>query len=469
MLEHIIRTAWLWITLAVSWLCAPLKRYLVAPVLSVLRAIRRRNTRGGPTQDTPKSRDVEAQWDETPRHENDIKINRAKEVEETGGPALLDETEVTDEKGDRKSPEETKIEKQALEEEQRRGLLANDAIIQGLTRDLRAAKDANSEQLRQIQGLEAKLKDREKAHADLQSLYRQKTSDLRAAEQFLTKADPYSGSEITRLIKDLNTLIYQVAATIEDTFNSEFGQPREGGDGLRAAEESLSTILGVNMVGGLKSLRDDPVLVQPAIQGVLTWEASGAINAWFPNYTMERWEVNRVLSDLYESLRRDEPQPVAGRWRSLTHRHARSIAESSDAEETFVLNILHRIADVVVLAGGGHSQTQIKDRIEEEVRGDLSRIAQSVVQIHLVIKQETTSSDMELVSETPGSTFVSARMDDMEADPNQSDEGAKVETPILCTTRLGLRRIQRSVGGVEDETRLLLKPEVALESLMGIV
>ncbi|KDQ52361.1 hypothetical protein JAAARDRAFT_198280 [Jaapia argillacea MUCL 33604] len=453
MAERIARAIWHRIISFISRFSAFVKYYIVARILAAIRRVRGGKRQETTTRDVPKPTDLEAQWDSTPVDSNEGKHKSEETVAEEGSLIPLEEIR---ENGGRKWREEFMHEDQHRDDEIRRDLAEKQGILQELSESLRVAKETNAEQLQKIQDLEQEIQEREKAHTDLQSLYRQKTSDLRAAEQFLTRADPYSGSEITRLVKDLNNNIFQVAATIEDAFDSEYGNSRREGDEFSKAQERLAAVLGGGMAVGLISLEDDPVLVQPAIQAVLTSAAFDVITTWFPGGHAQRREVNQALSDLYESLRHSEPQPIAGRWRSYTSRHARLLPEQSHPQN-FVSDVLNNLVGVTFLAGCGSSSTQIRARIEQEVQDDLGRIAEAVAQIHTVIKQETTSCDMELAIVVPGSIFESARMDDTEADPSRSGESL---------TKDGETRVE---GRVQVLTTLLLKPEVALESLSQTV
>ncbi|KAF7964452.1 hypothetical protein HWV62_7579 [Athelia sp. TMB] len=95
----------------------------------------------------------------------------------------------------------------------------------------------------------------------------------------------------------------------------------------------------------------------------------------------------------------------------------------------------------------------------------VNTIVEVALHINRVMGEEITSGDMETVIWPRGVIFEPKAMDDAGGEAFSHEE----EAIVLCTTELGLRKAtQEGKGGLSArESTLLLKPKVALETLVA--
>jgi hypothetical protein len=162
-------------------------------------------------------------------------------------------------------------------------------------------------------GLEDRLQGRDKdiktVQAELHRLRAQydrtrtlletRTSELKGAQTFLTKADSLSGAEVTTMVEGLNSEILQTAAFIADSFEFELIQAHSGAV-LDAANEAITNCIGANTLHLLTSTRhtEDPMLIQIAVQSCLVRYSKDIITTWCFNMIPEQF-----LVEVYERMR----------------------------------------------------------------------------------------------------------------------------------------------------------------------
>jgi hypothetical protein len=110
-------------------------------------------------------------------------------------------------------------------------------------------------------------KDLSKAHLchNRTKLLATRTSELKGAQAFLSKADSLSGAEVIGLVETLNSDIYQIGCAVADEFGSGKSTVQEG---ELHEMEALSRVLGKMMIQMLMSTHREnlALVVQTALQ-----------------------------------------------------------------------------------------------------------------------------------------------------------------------------------------------------------
>ncbi|KDQ59136.1 hypothetical protein JAAARDRAFT_192678 [Jaapia argillacea MUCL 33604] len=356
----------------------------------------------------------------------------------------------------------------------------DNVVLQGRVGDLDQQLAARVDDIRRLRGEGERER---RGQEDLVEKYNQtialletRTSELRVTQQFLTQTDTLAGSEVVRLVEDLNTDIFQIVATMMDRFEFDKEHTIQGGDFDRVerARSWVARCLGPILLEGLTTT-DDSAIIQVAIQGITTMCADWIVNMWHPEVSGEGRSMDRMCKDVYHSVQKNEVQAVAGRWRSMAHRHIWMIYGRSDIASRFSDILCDNLADVLVIAGCPESWEQVRTILRDEFKGKLQSIVELALRLNKVIKEETTSCDMESIWEVPGTQFDLGKMDDMDGDSPRAAKRRRMSlaAQVACTTELGLRRMVRvpatedgPEGKVRWEETLLLKPKIALQSMM---
>jgi hypothetical protein len=153
---------------------------------------------------------------------------------------------------------------------------------------------------------------------------------------------------------------------------------------------------------------------------------------------------------------------VSGRWRVLTRSSARAMwKEVPELVESLRKTIDTHLVDILIVAGyQGKHQAAVK-----KVFSTFSDVIINVsLRLNRAIGEEVTSSDFEPVCIELGVLFDPLKMDDVGGDHTSQ----KTADRVLCTTEIGLQRVERQTKENRSwmETTLLLKPKVALESIV---
>jgi hypothetical protein len=120
---------------------------------------------------------------------------------------------------------------------------------------------------------------------------------------------------------------------------------------------------------------------------------------------------------------------------------------------------------VLITAGHRDTRARLAAALESRFGEALKRIAQVALRLRKAIGEDITSGDIAAFCVQGGAVFDPAKMEDGHGDgPGHGGETSRV----LCATHLGLRRAERVSRGGERvvEERVILKPKVALQSLL---
>lgn len=164
-----------------------------------------------------------------------------------------------------------------------------------------------------------------------------------------------------------------------------------------------------------------------------------------------------------------ESQAVAGRWRALTRTHAHSMLHGdSDVSLIFVPHIADSMVDVLLVAGLRATPEQIHEVVMTTFGEKLITIVRLALGLNWVIGKEITSADLDPIIIESKAIFDPATMEDVNGEGARNVEGKVAVEHVLCTTDMGLNRAVKSLkdGETSWQTTTLLKPKVALESVM---
>lgn len=159
----------------------------------------------------------------------------------------------------------------------------------------------------------------------------ERTEEISSLKSYLSKNDEVSGAQILQALRDLNTEIVQLAASVAEEFSSSMDRHI---DLAKPADRDLvSNVLGP-VLTNLLATRDhegDPTLVQFAIQA---WEVI-CIGKVLDSFCFGLpSEVDQAFLRIFDHMHHSEPQPVTSRWRALTHAHARALISPSPSSPT---------------------------------------------------------------------------------------------------------------------------------------
>jgi hypothetical protein len=135
----------------------------------------------------------------------------------------------------------------------------------------------------------------------------------------------------------------------------------------------------------------------------------------------------------------------------------------ADVSLSLVPHIADTLVDVLLAAGLKATHEQIHDEVMSTFGEKLTIVVRAALALNWVIGKDITSADLEPITVLWDTEFDLTIMDDV----NGGKLRAGVEH-VLCTTDLGLQRVVKSSKDGEPalETTMLLKPKVALESMI---
>ncbi|OJA13620.1 hypothetical protein AZE42_03972 [Rhizopogon vesiculosus] len=295
-------------------------------------------------------------------------------------------------------------------------------------------------------------------------------AQARSAETFLNKIDLWSGAQVIQAVQDLNSEILQFAASATELCT--FSKQRSNTAKVNQASSEVATRLG-DPLSRLLTTRDhsqDPMLVQLALQGCISYCVSRALSSFCIGYQSK---ANITLTQIYAHMSQSEPQPTSSRWRALTHKHIHELhPELTDyAINEMTETIFRWSLDIFLISGSTNPQPNPASR--ENFRGrfgsQVKRISKAACRLAQVTKEEIMSANFEVIAADSGQPFDGQEMMDAFEDYGSSNG------VVLCTTELGLRcstRRATSDAPLSEENverRILLRPKVVLESVVEVI
>lgn len=313
-------------------------------------------------------------------------------------------------------------------------------------------------QVAQNQKLEGELKKTKAEKRDSDELLRIRTTELKGAQAFLTKADVLSGAEVIKLVETLNGEIMQTAAVMAEAFTIEQTkiEAKDGdSEDMNKVHARVGEIVGFRMAELLRTSEhhEDPILIQMGLQTAMAGYTHWVISSW----CFESPEDERMLSEVVFLTNRVEEQAVSGRWRQLTRTHFQRMV----AAPNFANDMAEVLANIFIAAGFKESLTALQLQIVTCFGERIHMVMQCAQQLNKTTGEGVTSCDLETLYIEPETPFDGHAMDDSlnTSDPVASDE------KVLCTTDLGLERVEK-ISGTSGEWHevTLLKPKVILLS-----
>lgn len=126
-----------------------------------------------------------------------------------------------------------------------------------------------------------------------------RTSELKGAQVFLTKADLVAGADVVRMVEGLDAEILQTAAFMADHFVFDDGK-QDMNDEVHEAVGRLGELLGPKMVNLLGSTdhAHDPTLIQLACQATIAAYCRYIIVSW----DFDDIHYDQFLKDIYATV-----------------------------------------------------------------------------------------------------------------------------------------------------------------------
>lgn len=296
------------------------------------------------------------------------------------------------------------------------------------------------------------------------TLLETRTNELKSAQAFLGKTETLSYDDISQLVNMLNVETFhtshQIAQELSGRYDRTSGAEK---DVSSLACTEVSDVLGRNVVELLQRVSHDknPTCLQIVLQASITECCSEFISKWSPAHS----EINEILERAHNQLFQEERQSVSGRWRQLTRQQLRRLEGEDKMVTSLHDRLLGRLTVVLVVAGLGGSEGEIRHLLGE-FEDKLVNIARQSFEAHKAIGEDIISSEFCLIKPRFGEDFLVKSMEDYDAGSGDAEamSAEGVTRRILCTLGIGLQRFENEGG--KEVRRTMLKSKVALESMM---
>ncbi|KAI0738320.1 hypothetical protein C8Q80DRAFT_1114088 [Daedaleopsis nitida] len=284
-----------------------------------------------------------------------------------------------------------------------------------------------------------------------------RTAELKEAQEFLTKVDAVSATEVQNVVRHLNSEIFQTANRIADSPQFRYDLAESGA--ATEAQRRLKTLgyLEPSFISSLHSVdhTQDSVLLTTALQACMTAYAEWLASSWDRD-----GRADELLDEIYQRMRKRERQSVAARWRVLSRAH---VGKSRDSEVRRHAQGLQKEITYVLLASGvvGNVST-VRRAIQDGFGTALGDIINIALEFQRVAGERIVSCDMVLAKTDLNVLFDADAMEDEWADPKR---GASAEAGhVVCTTQVGLTKEEATPEGVRST--VLVKPKVVLDVIL---
>ncbi|KAI0338759.1 hypothetical protein BDW22DRAFT_1487442 [Trametopsis cervina] len=298
-----------------------------------------------------------------------------------------------------------------------------------------------------------------------------RTAELRDAQEYMGKSETVSHADVKRALDQLNSEIFQTSAQLTDTFPfKQIGQ-HYNKETIDTAYDRLRGSVGETLAHALwtSHAHEDPFLAQITLQARIVARANSVIRGW--DLGGER-VLNNCLQSLHESIFMGESQAVSARWRTLTTQYSDDLVKGgrlpSYFAESLQRSIIQDLANILLLAGTPWSRAVIVNKVRSDFGERISAIVKSIFALRWMIREEVKSSDFVIIHARHDAKFHCDSLENVDQGRDKSDEKASDGSPVLCTTELGLRRLEKRLeGGVERvERTVIMRAKVALCSMV---
>ncbi|KAG0708566.1 hypothetical protein DFH29DRAFT_423497 [Suillus ampliporus] len=265
-----------------------------------------------------------------------------------------------------------------------------------------------------------------------------------------------SSNEVVSALRKLNSDIHQdvtfMAESMADSFGFEKG--RVEGNEETALFQQVGMTIGAGLVHflGAKSHSEDPILIQIAFQAYISQYLCWLLTSWITGGGKEK---------LGTADQSGTTQTISTAWSALVQILSKHI-QPDDAQlcSAAASKIIAGLADILLVAGCNATRPQLCDALKHKFSEKISLLAKSGMRINKLIGN-SADRGLDVVVIKPATVFDSTCMDDGYDDGEHDKDTAN--NRILCPTDIGLW--QRSKG-VNGGVRILLKPKIALESVV---
>ena len=316
------------------------------------------------------------------------------------------------------------------------------------------------------------------------ALLDRRSAELRDAQAYLSRPDDVADGEVLALVERINSIIFQTAANIADTFRPRYGEQQDPRV-VQEPAERVRNLFGDDLLHALCSVdhSDEALAVQIALQAVMVF---------YTRWRSDTWDFNvaghqHVLQDVYRFIRRagtyftafgrdsdtdenPEQQSVAGRWRALSRTYVKMLVKNdADPERNDVGVLALHIADILLVRGVAAGPQDLRTEVGSSYADALREIVHLSLEFQRITGEGIISRDLLMLAPRSGKPFDPSRMINECADPKNARHGDDTY-PVLCTTQLGLVREEKKAtegGGKEATTAVvLLKPKIVLTSFL---
>ncbi|KAI1793721.1 hypothetical protein LXA43DRAFT_1092510 [Ganoderma leucocontextum] len=295
-----------------------------------------------------------------------------------------------------------------------------------------------------------------------------RSAELRDAQAYLTRLDDVADAEVLQLIDGINSRIFQVAASIADTFQSRYGEGKD----MQVAQEAAARLQGLVSSDLLPTLSfvdhaPDPLVVQTVLQAAMASYTRSLCDTW----SFCVGNPSCFVQNVYHLMRQTEQQSVAGRWRALCLTYMKKF-RADDRERRRVARdeLLEHVTDILLASGIAVSRQDLRRTVERIHADVLREVIHLSYKFQCITVERIISRDLLIYTVIPGEPFDPSCMVDEWADPKRTRRRVDIY-PVLCTTQLGVVRGERMAteeaggeGGISSI--VLLKPKVVLTSFL---
>jgi hypothetical protein len=166
---------------------------------------------------------------------------------------------------------------------------------------LKLERDIHLQQ-KDIQSLQAEIRQMEIQDSETRELLEARRLELASAQSFLTTADSLSGADASGMVEGLNDAIFQLAASMAESF--EFRDSKADiGEDWKIACNWVEKNLGLTMLELLRSVRhcEEQLVVQFALQACMTKSVGRAIARWH----LDKSKDQSLLLNIHSHMREE--------------------------------------------------------------------------------------------------------------------------------------------------------------------
>ncbi|KAG1734627.1 hypothetical protein EDB19DRAFT_2026436 [Suillus lakei] len=265
-----------------------------------------------------------------------------------------------------------------------------------------------------------------------------------------------SSNEVVSALRKLNSDIHQDATIMAESMAESFGfeKGRVNGNEETSIFQQVGTTIGAGLVHflGTKSHSEDPILIQIAFQTYITRYLCWLSATWIASGGKER---------LGTADQSNTTQTVTTAWSALSHILSKHLQfDDTQLCSAAASKIVAGLADILLVAGCDATRPQLCDALKQRFSEKISLLAKSGMRINrLIINSIDRGLDVVVIK--PATVFDSTCMDDGYDDGEHDKNTAN--NRVLCPTDIGLWQRPK---GANTGVRILLKPKIALESVV---